>query len=398
MGVLDSGRRHTYRCPERPATMPQRSTHVTVEGDRWLVNGRPTHGGREYRGWKIEGLLLNSRMVQAVFDDENPVTRPLWAYPDTGEWDADRNTRECVAAMAQWRASGLTGITVNLQGGSPLGYYREEAFRQHISKLGIDAPDAHIWAGVPGPSSQPWHNSAFDHRGDLKESYLARLTAVLDEADRLGMVVILGLYYQGQDERIEDEPAVRRGVDSACRWVVEQGYTNVVIEINNECSVPNYEHDILRPDRVPELIERAKAFRSPAGGQMLAGTSYGGGRVPDSDVVEASDFVLIHGNGVTDPERIAAMVDETRSLPGYRPMPVLFNEDDHFAFEKPSNNFTLALSRYAGWGFFDPGEGAGGHAAFGDYVGGYQNPPVNWGINTPRKQGFFDLLQQVTGA
>ena len=377
--------------------MPARTTHVTIEGDRWLVNGRPTYEGRTYREWKIEGLLLNSRMVQAIFDDENPVTRPLWAYPDTGEWDPDRNTSECVEAMPEWRAQGLSGFSVNLQGGSPLGYYREEALRTHLHRLGIDAPDAEVWDGLPGPASQPWHSSAFDPDGGLKDVHLERLGRVLDRADELGMVVILGLFYQGQDERLENEAAVKRAVDGACRRVADSGYANVVIEVNNECSVPNYEHGILKPPRVAELIGRARSFEGPARGPLLAGTSYGGGAVPDDDVVRASDFVLMHGNGVTEPERIAGMVDEVRSRPAYRAMPVVFNEDDHFAFGSPMNNFTVALSRYAGWGFFDPGAGAGGRAAFGNYVAGYQNPPVNWGVNTSRKRGFFDLLREVTG-
>ncbi len=55
------------------------------------------------------------------------------------------------------------------------------------------------------------------------------------------------------------------------------------------------------------------------------------------------------------------------------------------------------MLNFAGWGFFDPGAGAGGGAAFGDYENGYQNPPVNWGINTPRKRGFFEFLGSVAG-
>jgi len=377
--------------------MSARRTHVTIRDGRWLVNGRPTHEGCKYRGLEIEGLLLNSRMVQATFDDENPVTRPLWAYPDTGEWDPDRNTDECVQAMPEWCAHGLTGFSVNLQGGSPLGYYREGAFRARLAELGIDAPDAEVWKGVPGPASQPWHNSAFDRDGSFKGAYLGRLGRVLDRADELGMIVILGLFYQGQDERLEDEAAVKRAVDNACRWVADSGYANVVVEVNNECSVPNYEHDILKPPRVAELIERARSFEGPAGGRLLAGTSYGGGGVPGDDVVRASDFVLMHGNGVTEPERLAGMVDEVRSRPAYRTMPVVFNEDDHYCFESPVNNFSAALSRYAGWGFFDPGEGAGGSAAFGNYADGYQNPPVNWAINTVRKRGFFELVSEMTG-
>ena len=376
--------------------MENRKTSVAIEGEAWLLNGIPTYAGREYRGWRIEGLLLNSRMVNALFDDENEATRVLWHYPDSGRWDPERNTAEFVAAMPGWRDCGLLAVTVNLQGGSPLGYYRLDAFREGLRSLAIDAPDGKIWAGLPGPESQPWYNSAFDAEGRLKKPYLKRLAEILSTADSLGMIVVLGLFYFGQDERLRDERAVRRAVDEACGWLLDQGYTNVVIEIDNECNVARYEHEILRPHRVHELIGQAKEV-TRNGRRLLAGTSYGGGRVPDDSVASASDFILMHGNGVTDPNRIAQMVDEARALPSYRPMPVLFIEDDHFDFDRPQNNFTAALSRYASWGYFDPGEGAGGRAAFGDYREGYQNVPVNWRSSTPRKRAFFDMVREVTG-
>lgn len=377
--------------------MTTRRTRVAIDGESWLVSGKPTYAGRRYRGWKVEGLLLNNRMVQAIFDDENEPTRFLWSYPDTGCWDTERNTAEFVFAMPEWKAHGLLGITVNLQGGSPLGYYRPETLRERLRSLGVEASDDIIWQGLPGPESQPWHNSAFDANGHLKKPYLARLGRILDAADELGMVVILGLFYFGQDERLQDEQAVRRGLNEACSWILDHGYTNVVIEVNNECNVPRYEHKILRPNRVHELIEQAKRIGRD-GRRLLVGTSYSGGRVPDDSVVAVSDFVLMHGNGVEDPDRIAQMVDEVHTLPSYRPMPILFNEDDHFNFDQSHNNFIAALSRHASWGYFDPGEGAGGRAAFGNYVDGYQNPPVNWHINTQRERAFFNLLHEITGS
>jgi len=194
-------------------------------------------------------------MVQAIFDDENELTRIFWKYPDTDSWDPERNTKEFVSAMSEWRAYGLLAVTVDLQGGSPLGYYRADAVREHLALLGTEAPDDKIWAGLPGMISQPWRSSAFDSDGRLKQPYMDRLARVLDRADALGMVVILGLFYQGQDERLCDEDAVRRAVSGASNWVFDQGYTNVVIEVNNECNVSRYEHEILRPHRVHELIE-----------------------------------------------------------------------------------------------------------------------------------------------
>jgi hypothetical protein len=337
-------------------------------------------------------------MVQAIFDDENPITRIFWEYPDTGRWDAERNAKEFVSAMPTYRAQGLLGVSVNLQGGSPLGYYRPEAVEKKLKILGIEASEETVWAGLPGKGSQPWQNSAFEAAGRLKQPYLERLTWVLDKADEEGMVVILGLFYQGQDERLQDEEAVRRAVREACTWILDQGYTNIVIEVNNECNIRRYEHEILQPHRVHELIEYAKGFTRD-GRRLLVGTSYAAVfGLPDDPVMDASDFVLLHGNAVDDPQRIGEIIDDVRAMPSYRPMPVVFNEDDHFGFDQPENNFYATLSRHASWGYFDPGEGAGGKAFFGNYVDGYQNPPVNWTINTQRRQAFFDLLREVTGS
>jgi len=79
-------------------------------------------------------------------------------------------------------------------------------------------------------------------------------------------------------------------------------------------------------------------------------------------------------------------------VPGYTPRPILFNEDDHFQFDRPTNNFTAAVSAHASWGYFDyrmKGEG---------YDDGFQSVPVNWGNSSARKRGFFELLSEMTGA
>jgi hypothetical protein len=295
----------------------------------------------------------------------NPETVHRWAYPDTGRWDPERNTREFIAAMPEWHKHGLLCFTINLQGGSPQGYSRE----------------------------QPWHNSAITPQGALRPAYMARLEKILDRADELGMVVILGLFYFGQDERLRDEAAVLRAVDAAVDWIGDHGYRNVLIEINNECDV-QYDHAILRPGRVHELIARVKERSTHNSSRavrprLLVSTSYGGGSLPRENIVRAADFLLMHGNGVWQPERIAEMVRRCRKLPGYRPMPILFNEDDHFDFDRPQNNMLAAIGEYASWGYFDPGKS--------NYTDGYQCPPVNWQINTLRKRAFFNLVKQVTG-
>ncbi|MSU49595.1 MAG: hypothetical protein EXS37_10990 [Opitutus sp.] len=338
-------------------------TTVTIEGEKIFINGKPTYAGRTWKGKKIEGLLMNSRMVQGVFDDSNPETIGRWAFADTGKWDAERNVREFLAAMPVWRAHGLLAFTINFQGGSPEGY----------------------------SSKQPWNNAGFLPDGTPLPIYLERMARIINFADDLGMVVVLGYFYFGQDQRLTDEAAVIKATDACTQWVLKNGWRNVIIEVNNETNPKSYDHEILRPARVHELIERVKKMTAPDGHRLLVSTSYGGNTIPMENVVRASDYLLLHGNGVSDPKRIAEMVQLTRKVAGYTPKPIFFNEDDHFNFEVPVNNFTAAIDEYCGWGYFDfrmKGEG---------FDEGYQSIPANWTISSPRKAGFFRLLAEITG-
>lgn len=338
-------------------------TVVSIQGEKFLINGEPTYKGRVWKGKTIEGLMMNSRMVQGVFDDLNPETVARWAYRDTGKWDAERNTREFLAAMPLWRAHGLLSFGINLQGGSPEGY----------------------------SAGQPWINSAFQPDGSLRPEYFARMERIIDFADELGMVVVLGYFYFGQDERLRDEAAVIRATDNATNWVLGHGWRNVLIEVNNECNI-KYDHGILRPERIHELIERVRKISLAQGRPLLVSTSYKGNFVPLENVVRTSDFILLHGNGVTQTGRITEMVQLTRKVAGYTPKPIFFNEDDHYNFDEPVNNFTTAVSEYCGWGYFDYRQRNEG------FNEGYQSIPVNWGISSTRKAGFFRLLSEITGS
>jgi hypothetical protein len=307
--------------------------------------------------------LFNARLVQGIFDDLNPETVSRWSYPDTGKWDPERNTREFIAAMPKWRQHGLLSFTINLQGGSPQGYSK----------------------------SQPWHNSAFEADGSLRPAYMARLERILERADELGMAVILGYFYFGQDERLNDEASVIQATDNATRWLLKKGFRNVLVEICNETNDKSYQHEILQPERVHELLEFIRGS-SLGGRRLLAGVSYWGNVVPRENVVRNSDYILLHGNGVHSPEGIVSLIRKTRAVPGYRNQPIVINEDDHFDFDKPMNNFIAAIEEYASWGYFDyrmEGEG---------FNEGYQSVPANWAISSERKRGFFNLVHRITSA
>ena len=81
-------------------------TRVSVHGEKWLIDDAPTYKGITYQGINIEGLLLNARMVNAIFDDDNIHTRHIWIYPDTTEWDPNRNTNEFISMLPNYKRYG----------------------------------------------------------------------------------------------------------------------------------------------------------------------------------------------------------------------------------------------------------------------------------------------------
>lgn len=352
-------------------------TKLTIQGEKFLIDGKPIHEGRTYRGYEIEGLLFNCRVVQALFDDENTETVNQWAYPDTGAWDAERNVDEFIAALPDYMAHGCSAVTINLQGGMPIT--KTEAV-------------------------QPWLNTAIDPRGELKPAYMDRLRRILKAADDIGMIVIVGYYYFGQDKYMADEAAVKRGTVNVSNWLLESGFENILVEINNESDIPHYSHEILKPDRVHELIALAKSSNLD-GRHLLVATSFAGGAyhmrhdgvlnpldmyglakgIPTEEVIEVSDFALVHTNehNVANTKEV---VNHVRALRAFqeRPMPVVINEDS-IAVE----NMFAAAEVYAPWGYYDQGDN--------NYRDGYQAPPVNWKINTPAKKKFFDGVAEITG-
>ncbi|MBL7152920.1 MAG: hypothetical protein ISS79_04335 [Phycisphaerae bacterium] len=176
---------------------------VSIKGSRWHLNGRPTYPAAE-----AEGLLMNVRMVNAVFEDRK---RP--------DFDAEKNTDRFIAAIPEYAAQGVLAFTLNLQGGFP---------------------------GYEGAV-----NSAFNPDGSLRKGYLQRVKRVIETCDRNGLVVILGCYYQRQDQILKDAQAVRAGVVNAVRWITESGFSNVVLEIANEFNHSGFDHAILNKPEYP---------------------------------------------------------------------------------------------------------------------------------------------------
>jgi hypothetical protein len=324
-------------------------TRVSRNGENFLINGLVTHPGTP-----LEGTLPNSRMVQATFDDANPNTVGNWRYPDGSPYSAARQTNEFVAALPNYKAKGLLAVTLNFQGGNP----------------------------IHGATQQPWDNTAFNSDGTLKSAYLRRMDKAIRALDARGMIAILGYFYQGQDQRLANESAIRAAVTNATAWVLNKGYTNVMIEVVNESGNAGINYPILQPARVNELITAVQNQSRNFGRPLLTATSFNGGvttGIP-TNVRSSEDFILLHGNNQTATQ-ITSMISTVRSWNLNKP--IIFNEDDPVMAK-----FQAATNGHASWGYLDPGTN--------NYFDGFQSPPTNWSINTNLKQTFFNKVADLS--
>jgi hypothetical protein len=306
------------------------ATRVSINATCWNVNGAVTSPGSQ-----AEGLLLNARLIQGVFDDENKATVGNWAYPDTGRWDPERNTDELAGNLTGYKAAGMHAFTVGLMGGSPQCY-----------------------------GNEGWVVSAFKSDGTLKPAWLGRLDRLLGAADAAGMIVIVQYFYSYQFAALK-EP--EKAVDAVTKWLLQTGRNNFLIEVFNErCDATQARY-----------IDQVHAIGAAAGRTLLASVSCGGGGMPADEVIASADFVLLHGNGQS-PASVRALVDKVRAADTYTPKPVVFNEDDHGHFGGDSN-LAAAVSSRASWGFLCCCK-ADTPATHYARSSGYQCPPVNWGL------------------
>jgi hypothetical protein len=77
------------------------TTKVSIVDGAWHLNGQVT-----YRGAKAEGLLMNVRMVNAVFDD-----------PNRRNFDAEANAEEFIARIPEYVAHGVRAFTIACRAG-----------------------------------------------------------------------------------------------------------------------------------------------------------------------------------------------------------------------------------------------------------------------------------------
>lgn len=316
-------------------------TKISTSGDRFLVNGRLTYS--EIPGSRPEshGLLMNARFIQGIFNDKADPAR--FARFGRNAWDPEANTDALIAALPEWYRYGLRAFTVGFQGGGPC----------------FTTDNASI------------DNNPFGADGKaLDPGYAARMERLVTAADKLGLTVIVSIFYGTQAGRLATGKELRAAVKTACRFLRERNFTNVIVEVSNEYDCVKSQPLLVTPDGVAWLIDLA---REESGG-MLVGCS-GGGGTRHRQIVEASDVVFIHGNGQSRQQNYRMIRDVKSWAPD---KPIVCNEDSQAISQMP-----VYFDMGASWGYYNNMT--------------KQEPPVQWGVLEGEDRFFAYRMAELIG-
>lgn len=317
-------------------------TSIAISGHQFMINGVPVYSDIPGSNPQVHGLLFNQRMIQGVFDDLGHRERYNQLALQT--FDPDANTDGLIAALPEWYSYGLRAITVCFQGGWPVGMCDVESI----------------------------HNNPFGEDGlTLDCAYANRMDRVIRAADEIGMVVIVNILYWAQARRLRDGRAIMNAVRTACRFLKEHGYTNVLIDVANEYDIyGNEPHPLLHTDEgITALIALAQAESG-----MLVGSSGTGGKL-EKEPALASDFVIIHGNDLSRGKMYDFLLRQKKITPD---RPILCNEDSPCC-----TRVDVCTELGVSWGYYN------------NYT--KQIPPCNWRVTEGEDLFFARRMARTIG-
>lgn len=284
-------------------------TNVSIKEGTWFINDKVIN-----ESTPSQGLLMNVRMVNSVFEDRGENIPPEYKG-----FDPEKNTDEFISKIPEYVSCGVNCFTISLQGGMP-GY--EGAI-----------------------------NTAFETDGSLRQEYMDRVARVIRAADNNSAVIILSCFYQRQHSHISalnGKESIRNAVVNVVNWIKNNKFGNVVLEVSNEYRHGGYRNWkdgkwLISTKGQMELISLAKETDQA----LLVSTSgMGDGQMNDS-LVKAVDYITIHFNG-TSLEDYATKINLLKKSG----KPVICNEDDKTGAAGASALVHSVLNG-CGWGYMN---------------------------------------------
>jgi hypothetical protein len=146
----------------------------------------------------------------------------MWGIRVANALENDRTAHDLLLQLESYLEFGVNTLSIFLQGGStgqanPFdadGSFTRNTRRGECSDLFKQCGDA----------------EGIAHRN----SHLDRLHVIIEQADKLGMAVGIGVFYQARIRQFAGEDAIRAATRSVANWIQAKGYRNVFTDLVNE--------------------------------------------------------------------------------------------------------------------------------------------------------------------
>lgn len=166
----------------------------------------------------------------------------------------------------------LGGVEVRLWGlrcGNAL--HSQTVTERHVRALdnmaahGINLLGLYIQGSNGGwPDAEAGLNG-FQRDGQVRPEVAKRLEWLMREADKRGMVVMVGLFSPRKDQELRDEAAIRRAVEEIARFLTEHKLKNTFVDIMHEYNHKRIDRDLFRePDGAAKKARLTRWFKAVA--------------------------------------------------------------------------------------------------------------------------------------
>ncbi len=150
--------------------------------------------------------------------------------------------------------------------------YSPAVTERHVNNLdnmvahGINCIGVYIAGSNAGWPNPEGGLDGFTRHGKFKPAVAQRLEWLVREADKRGMVVMVGILSPRKDQNLYDDDSIKSAIQEAGRFLVNRGLKNVFVDIMHEYDQPDrIDHVILRePDGEQKKAKLTKWFKEAA--------------------------------------------------------------------------------------------------------------------------------------
>lgn len=147
----------------------------------------------------------------------------------------------------------------------------EAVTERHVRNLdnmvahGINLLGVYIQGSNPGWPGLNASKNGFTPEGAFKPDFARRLEWLVREADRRGMLVMVGLFSPRKDQELQGEAAVQRACEETAQFLTKRRLQNVFVDLMHEYNHRRCDLDIFKePDGSEKKAKLTKWFKKYA--------------------------------------------------------------------------------------------------------------------------------------